>query len=133
MFLKVSILLCFFLGTFSSPIGQTKSSFSDYFNTVEWITRDGVVSLSIDHKFVPLWKIRDSFNILKSIFESDSEWKNEDSLYSQYACHVQFAVFKNPWNLEPHRTETGFWSMTFGFCNPDKFFKYLSESEVKLN
>lgn len=133
MFFKITVLFGLILGALSSPIAETKGTFSDYFNAVQWISRNGEISLSIDHKWIQLWEIRDSFNILKSRYGYDSRWKNEDSLYAQYACHVQFVAWKNPWNLEPHRTDSSFWSTTFNGCNPNTFFKYFSESKEALN
>lgn len=131
MIFKVAILFGIILGTFSISIENARAEFSDYFNSVQWITRDGIVSLSIDHKSIPFWKARESFDILKANYGSDIEWQNEDSLYSQYACHVQFAPLKNPWNLEPHRTGTGFWNNLTNLCNPTRYLYYLLESKSK--
>jgi hypothetical protein len=99
-----------------------KGVYSDYFNSIEWIQRDGVLSLSIDHKYVPLWNIADSFSIIENLFGGSSFWQNRDSLYSQYMCHVQFAPSKNPWNIEPSRTESSWFVTVLNGCNPKLFW-----------
>ena len=122
--LKSILFLTLFIGAFSKPTlisRNSKEIFSDYFNSVEWITRDGVISISIDHKTVPLLQISKAFAILESEYSSDANWKNRDSLYAQFVCHAQFAPSKNPWNLEPSRTTTGWLATTLNKCNPSKF------------
>ena len=39
-------------------------------------------------------------------------------MYAQYHCHVLFAPNKNPWNIEPFRTATGWIAMIMSGCNP---------------
>ncbi len=103
-------------------------TYDEYFSKVEWITRNGVVSLSITPKST-LTNVNNanalmarafhSFSLLEKKFKSDSRWKNGGSLSAQYHCHVLAAgAAKTPWNLEPHRTETGLWKVIKGKCNP---------------
>ncbi|MEF7658637.1 DUF2599 domain-containing protein [Bacillus thuringiensis] len=102
-------------------------SYNEYFSKVEWITRNGVVSLSITPKSsltsvsgnVQMARAFHSFSLLKEKFGSDKRWKNADSLSAQYHCHVLYAgSVKTPWNIEPHRTESGIWKVIKGKCNP---------------
>ena len=140
IFFKISLLLGLLSTTFSSPIAETRDDFDLYFNSVQWITRDGVVSLSIDHKsnlnmqnvnndvVLLSTNIQNSFNILKSRFGSDSEWNNEVSLWNQYYCHAHFAASKNPWNIEPHRTTTSLFTTILNGCNPARFLQLILQS-----
>jgi hypothetical protein len=128
MIYKICLLLGFILGASTSPVVEKRGIFTDYFNSVKWTTNNGLTALAIDHKWIQMWDINDSFNILKSRFGSDYRWKNEATLYNQYFCHVQFAPLKNPWNLEPDRTGNYFQTI-FGACNPSRFSEFLSESE----
>ena len=134
---KLILFLTFGLGVLSSEqslLNRIKQKdnrvFNDYFNSVQWITRDGVLSLSIDHKNVQLSKVDDSFSEIEARFSSDPNWRNRDSLYAQYYCHVIFAQLKNPWNIEPHRTETSWIQMLLTGCNPRLYEKYFGR---KLN
>jgi hypothetical protein len=112
---------------FGKPNSEISSRkvFSDYFNQVSWVTRDGEVSLSIDHKKVNVLDQTEAFQILEDLYSSDPNWKNRDSLYAQFCCHVQFAFFKNPWNLEPARTTTSLLTTILNKCNPAKFFEFV--------
>ena len=103
-------------------------TYDEYFSKVEWITRNGVVSLSItpkstltnvDNANVLMGRAFHSFSLIENKFKSDSRWKNGGSLSAQYHCHVLAAgSAKTPWNIEPHRTETGLWKVIKGKCNP---------------
>ena len=106
----------------TNAVQSRKSTFEDYFNGVEWITRDGVLSLSIDHKWIQLWEISAAFKMLEDAYATDAEWDNRDSLYAQFSCHVKFAPFKNPWNIEPSRTTTSSILTILNQCNPAKFY-----------
>ena len=119
MLVKSVFVLALICGVFAQT---SRKTFDDYYNQVSWITRDGLISLSIDHKKVGLFEISDSFRILEEMFSNDANWSNRDSLYAQFACHVQFAQSKNPWNLEPSRTTTSLITTIFNLCNPAKFF-----------
>ncbi len=104
--------------------------YDEYFSSVEWIERDGEVSLSItpnsqmydsDVPNVLMARSFHSFSLLKERFSSDYRWRNEASLEAQYQCHFTFAgMYKVPWNIEPFRTETNAWSwnMITHKCNP---------------
>ena len=119
-----SIILCVVLiaGALAAPVDHHKSSargaYADFFNNIEWIERDGETALSINHKWYSGFDVDNSFRIIEEAFSSDSRWDNPKSLYAQYHCHVLFAPFKNPWNIEPHRTATSWLSMIMSKCNP---------------
>lgn len=96
------------LNTFSTyPI-------ENYFHYAAWITRNGVISLSLD----PTKEVRqnlavknDAWNLLKSRtdgFGSHPNWYNEEKLKWQFDCHFQFATFKDYWNLEPSSKSTSY-------------------------
>lgn len=97
---------------------------SRYFDYAAWITRDGVVSLSLD----PNDTVRKSssekeiaWNCLASVengFAGSSWWYNETCLKWQYDCHFSFAWFKDYWNLEPSRTASSYAEVVKAKCNP---------------
>ena len=41
----------------------------------------------------------------------------ESSLLHQFQCHVYFAFWKKPWNLEVERPDKGFWGFVSNSCN----------------
>ena len=109
-------------------LDYTQYTLNEYFSKVEWIKRDGVVSLSMypQHYIVntPIGHDSEkhkerSFQLLRDKYSTDSEWKNTESLKAQYLCHVNFAgTDKVPWNIEPHRTTTNSWQVFLAKCNP---------------
>lgn len=103
------------------------STFSTYFSSGSWITRDGVKSLSLKHKSYLTTstdvgeagvKKADSWNKVKSKFSSSSNWYNTGGLKDQYDCHFGFAKSKNPWNLEPSRPDVSYAVTVAKLCNP---------------
>ncbi|MHC5268342.1 DUF2599 domain-containing protein [Enterococcus sp. LJL98] len=101
-------------------------TYSSYFNSSSWITRDGKKSLSISPKTILTTtngspnaesaKRNDSWNKLLDKHSKDSNWKNTSSMKSQYICHIDFAGWwKTPWNIEPWRTGTANFNNK---CNP---------------
>lgn len=99
-----------------------------YFTAAMWITRDGVVSLSL----APTQRVRDSatlresgWNLLKnpSIGQGGSaHWPKttdaQNCFYWQYLCHWEFANTKEYWNIEPSRTASNYTSVILHGCNP---------------
>lgn len=115
---------------FGKPVYLT---YDDYFTSVRWITRDGIVSLSATPNpkmfdfsgpaqgNIAMARAFHSFKLLEDKFNSDYRWKNRASMSAQYHCHFMFAgISKIPWNLEPHRTESNSWSWNIltNRCNP---------------
>jgi Protein of unknown function (DUF2599) len=102
------------------------TSYSSYFSSGKWITRDGKISLSLTHKPYLLsgstndkmFKLSDSWNKVVAKHKSSSHWKNQTSLYNQYACHYGYAPYKNPWNIEPWRPNVGLTKTIAKGCNP---------------
>lgn len=105
-------------------------TYSQYFSSASWITRSGMISLSVQPKNLVLKAsgspnvtaaIRtDSFNKLQARHSGDSKWKNTSSMRNQYLCHVDLAQrFKTPWNLEPHRPTVSYAKTLKAFCNPE--------------
>ena len=104
------------------------SYLSNYFNQVLWITRDGVISLSLD----PVDKVRKSkkekdtaWNILSGkttgvayskYWPTDSQ--KEKTFKWQYDCHFYFAKDKEEWNLEPSREANNYLEVVSSKCNP---------------
>lgn len=51
--------------------------------------------------------------------KSSSKWKHTASMEAQFLCHhMTIGKLKNPWNLEPHRTETDLGKVIAKGCNP---------------
>ncbi|ASI36907.1 hypothetical protein A0126_19060 (plasmid) [Exiguobacterium sp. N4-1P] len=126
-------LLGFLVGGLGSPTYAAGSldsyKYSDYFDSVSWITRDGVVSLSIhpDKKSplitsngnIKMAHAGHAFSLLKAKWSSSSKWKNTSAMSAQFHCHVLGAgKAKTPWNLEPHRTTTSLPATMAKACNP---------------
>ncbi|WP_106768165.1 DUF2599 domain-containing protein [Paenibacillus faecalis] len=96
----------------------------EYFDYAAWITRDGVISLSLD----PVEKVRKNksekdaaWGVLSSPtdgFGSHANWNNTQVMKWQYDCHYWFASNKDYWNLEPHRTASSYIEVVTAACNP---------------
>lgn len=109
---------------------QITGSFSDYFTKVEWINRNGEISLSIyptsrlfgenyDNPNRFMAQVNYAFSLLKDKFSSSSHWNNTDSMFAQFHCHAMFAGNgKIPWNIEPWRTESNLAKVIAAKCNP---------------
>lgn len=104
------------------------NTISQYFNYAAWITRDGLVSLSVD----PVYNIRHAydywsgpdkaFDVLSSPtagFGSSAKWKNTTCMEWQFQCHFNFAKTKSYWNLEPSRTAKSYSEVVLASCNPE--------------
>ena len=97
---------------------------ANYFNYAAWITRNGVVSLSVD----PKENVRSftaekdkAWSVLSSKtrgFGSHSNWDNTKVMGWQFDCHFWFAGSKSYWNLEPHRTAGSYAAVVAAGCNP---------------
>lgn len=93
----------------SSPGGAFASravGFTTYFKSGVWITRDGVVSLSLMPRDGGIGNEsrEGTWAHVKNVFSSSSKWKNTAMMTEQYNCHFRYGMLKTPWNLEPHRT-----------------------------
>ncbi|MDT9722148.1 DUF2599 domain-containing protein [Paenibacillus sp. ClWae2A] len=102
--------------------------YSDYFSSFAWITRSGVLSLSLTHtnyiydattQYEYEARAFDSWDKLYSIHSTNTQnWSNTDGMYNQYFCHVAHAESKNPWNIEPARPDVGYVKTVLNLCNP---------------
>ncbi|GAB6496499.1 hypothetical protein OA45_03070 [Bacillus sp. UMTAT18] len=102
--------------------------YKDYFSGAKWITRDGMISLSITHKpyltsgknnAEVLSRRHDSWVKLKAVHSGNSKWKNESGLKKQYDCHHDtIGSKKNPWNIEPSRPNVSYPQTLLAACNP---------------
>ena len=95
-----------------------------YFSNITWITRDGVVSLSVTPKSPGSIAKEESWQELIRYFQYHPFYTQEtnptkfNSLRNQYLCHVDFArQFKTPWNIEPSKPDKGYWGFVSGLCN----------------
>lgn len=97
---------------------------ADYFNYGAWITRDGVVSLSVDPKSDVRTSrtVRDeAWRVLSHTrhgFGSSPYWKNTTTMRWQFECHFWHAESKQYWNLEPHRYAASYAYVVLKGCNP---------------
>lgn len=101
-----------------------------YKNQTAWITRDGKISLSVHYKpdemfpslpngNVTLAYAANAFNVLKYKHIGNTPWNNTASMEAQFHCHyTTIGKLKNPWNLEPWRTQTNLALTIAAGCNP---------------
>lgn len=116
-------------GDLTIATARSVNSFSYYFQSSKWISRSGVISLSLSPKQSWVRTVvhgdnpnasaslkNDSWQTVLNNYSGHSNWRNTSSMRSQYMCHVHWAGYwKTPWNLEPHRTGTAIASNS---CNP---------------
>ena len=118
-----------YMSALSNNNARASSGYSKYFNSSKWITRNGVVSLSINFKGSALYPndlpaanyavAKTAFQELYKKHKSSSKWKHTASMEAQFLCHhMTIGKLKNPWNLEPHRTETDLGKVIAKGCNP---------------
>lgn len=99
-----------------------------YYDAAAWITRDGVVSLSLD----PADRVRADSSLKDSAwyvisdptygFGDHPQWPtaaaNVQTFEWQFDCHFTFANDKDRWNLEPSRTASNYLTVVLNGCNP---------------
>lgn len=111
------------------PKARANETYSTFFNSTKWITRSGVVSLSINFKEKGMYPSNlpnanaaaseKAWQLLYKKHKGDKQWKNTTPMYNQFLCHaVAAGTYKNPWNIEPHRTETSLAKTIAKGCNP---------------
>lgn len=107
------------------------NSYSHYFkSSTGWITRDGKISLSIYYNPSAMYiggnnpnaqaaNAQNAFRLLKNKHSGHKNWKNTASMDAQFHCHVlTIGKLKNPWNIEPWRTESNLAKVIAKGCNP---------------
>lgn len=103
--------------------------YSTYFNSFEWLTRVSPypLSLSLNHTNYfytgPTdWDIgvraTDAWDKIIAVHSGSPNWSNADGLEKQFTCHVHYANFKNPWNIEPSRPNYSWTGTVVDACNP---------------
>lgn len=105
--------------------------YSYYYTTkTTWLTRSDGITLSVhyipEHMYiggnnpnVQAANAANAFDVLTNRHIFDHYWKNTKSMSAQFHCHVvTIGALKNPWNLEPWRTETDLFKTMLKSCNP---------------
>ncbi|MCT9819294.1 DUF2599 domain-containing protein [Microbacterium sp. W1N] len=83
-------------------------SFSSFFQSGAWITRDGMLSLSLMPRAGGIGNEGGTrtWTTVYNTFSGSPNWWNHShnvtaSMSKQYNCHFRFGMVKTPWNLEP--------------------------------
>lgn len=91
---------------------------------MSWITRSGVVSLSLTpvHPFTidreAAWSEAVQYFQNHPIYTGIQNSTKYTSMYNQYLCHVYLASgLKTPWNLEPAKPDKGYSGFFNNQCN----------------
>lgn len=76
----------------------SQNSFSTYFTKAEWITRSGMVSLSLYRKGIldTVAKRNAAWSTVVYNFSGSNNWSNTNGMKDQFMCHTYFAKSKNP-------------------------------------
>lgn len=110
----------------SAVTSGVNSPCGDYVQSVSWIERDGVKSLSVvptecgrNNAFAHVQESFDEmYHKAKLNWGGDTYW----SAHNQWQCHADFwwVTDKTEWNIEPSRPNVGFWNTVFAHphCNP---------------
>lgn len=107
------------------------NSYATYFkNNTGWVRRADGITLSC-HFYPSAMFIGSSnpnakaanfsnaFRALKNRHGSSPNWKNTASMEAQFLCHAfTIGSAKNPWNIEPWRTESDLATVIRKGCNP---------------
>lgn len=105
------------------------TDYASYFTKSIWVDRNDGVTLSVYYKDyifdngrnqnVTMAKAGKAWSALKNKHQNDSKWDNTDSMEAQFHCHaVTIGKLKNPWNIEPWRTESNLVTVIANKCNP---------------
>lgn len=117
----------------SSAARSVSYYFPSDINSVGWINRGGEVSLSIDVNWLARPAIRyqilraaGSYNVV--LDKTPYAYLNgrpytrasadSTKMLWQYQCHVEWALWKTPWNIEPHRNPPSYAYTVAKGCNP---------------
>lgn len=99
--------------------------YEKYFSKVEWIIRNGVVSLSLTPMGNVIYKDANWDSIYQT-FHNSSYWQGsgnptvDSSMYNQFVSHYDFSPYGDPgptWDLEPSRVDKGYWGFVVDKCN----------------
>lgn len=100
-----------------------------HFKSVSWVSRNGVMSLSSIPKSFWTTPKESSWRQLVLFFQYHPMYRHEgnptkfNSMYNQYVCHIDYKAFvtviKGEYviNIEPHKTDKGYWGFVSSGCN----------------
>lgn len=95
---------------------------NDYYDYYGKITRDGMLSFSIDPKNTVRTsksKASTAYSAFYAKYRNDADFKKgPTSTENQYWCHFNYAKYKDRWNLEPVRPVVSNTQMIAKLCNP---------------
>lgn len=94
---------------------------SDYFDSWSKITRDGILSFSLDpNNATRAWRASadEAFVAFKQNYYGDPDLYNTSGLEDQYVCHFYFGNGKDYWNIEPSRPDVSYTATVAALCNP---------------
>lgn len=106
-------------------------SYNHYFkSSTGWVKRADGITLSCHYNPSAMFpkvnngnelgaNISIAFRRLKERHSNSSHWKNEASMEAQFHCHaLTIGQWKNPWNIEPWRTDSNLTTVIAKGCNP---------------
>jgi hypothetical protein len=72
---------------------------------------------------VPTWQARlygttNPGGVMTEALQKSGMWMWTNSLYNQLRCHLDYASWKTPYNLDAGRPDVGYWSTVRYGCNP---------------
>jgi|GEM_PF-2335279 len=112
---------------YAYPVVADPTTYSTYFSSGSWITRNSVISLSLKPTLLlrasvgavfAIAVVIDSWNKASARHSSNANWRNSHGMYEQYVCHFYFAFYKSEFNLEPSRPAVGLTRTIAASCNP---------------
>jgi len=106
-------------------------------NYVSWLKRDGLWSASNYMTWCGAWNCmatwacwEESYNKTPKCAQYsgnicvtipwNKQWNTNQywSMYNQFVCHANYpAGLKSPWNLEPYKSDKGYWGFVANGCN----------------
>lgn len=116
---------------FYNEISAKANTYNHYFKSnTGWVNRSDGITLSCHYYPDAMFllgnnpnaqaaNVTNAFNLLKARHSSSSYWKNTGSMEAQFHCHaLTIGKLKNPWNIEPWRTDSNLISVIAHGCNP---------------
>lgn len=89
------------------------------FSKVSWLKRSDGWTLSVTPKYGP-YSGDQGFAALYWKHGKDAQWnyRNKSSMANQFYCHRDIAGhWKTPWNIEPWKSDKGYWGFVASGCN----------------
>ncbi len=63
-------------------------------------------------------KALDAWSKVYALHKNNPNQTNTNGMRDQFVCHVNYAFYKTPWNLEPSRLDVGYAQTVLKGCNP---------------